>query len=86
MSCTGTEIYISSCSFNGWGNNDCSHSEDAGVVCSHPMVQTGERFELRLVNGASNSEGRLEVLHDGEWGTVCDDRFSIVDAQVSTNQ
>ena len=85
VSCTGSETYISSCSFNGWGYNDCSHSEDAGVVCSHPIVHTGDKFQLRLVDGKNNDEGRLEVLYNGKWGTICDDRFTIVDAQVNTN-
>ena len=34
MSCLGTEFDISECIHNGYLNHDCSHSEDAGVVCS----------------------------------------------------
>ena len=40
--------------------------------------------KLRLVNGSANS-GRLEVFYDGEWGTVCDDDFSEVDARAFCN-
>ena len=33
--CTGTESTIADCSnTQGWGNNLCTHSQDAGVVCT----------------------------------------------------
>ncbi|ELU10932.1 hypothetical protein CAPTEDRAFT_206337 [Capitella teleta] len=36
---------------------------------------------LRLAGGSEN-RGRLEVYHNGEWRTVCDDAFSNADAAV----
>ena len=33
VDCTGTENDITECSHNSWGNHDCGHHEDAGVVC-----------------------------------------------------
>ncbi|KAL5509568.1 hypothetical protein EMCRGX_G004959 [Ephydatia muelleri] len=80
--CTGNESSIDQCIFPGWGLNDCSHYEDAGVICSNRTVGN----PVRLVGGSTALEGRVEIQYNGQWGTVCDDLFTQVDATVVCQQ
>ncbi|ELU11585.1 hypothetical protein CAPTEDRAFT_135691, partial [Capitella teleta] len=100
IDCDGSEESLTECSHNGWGQHDCSHSEDAGVECflcllyfplkkaeSTEITVSAESFEIperpvRLVDGNSENQGRIEMFHSGEWGTVCDDGFGLQAALV----
>ncbi|XP_078612623.1 uncharacterized protein LOC144882595 [Branchiostoma floridae x Branchiostoma japonicum] len=77
LACTGDENLITECAHPGWGVHNCQHKEDVGVVCAE--------FRIRLVDGDFD-HGRLEVFHDGQWGTVCDDNFGINEADVACRE
>ncbi|XP_062069399.1 macrophage scavenger receptor types I and II isoform X3 [Lepus europaeus] len=37
---------------------------------------------VRLVGGRGPHEGRVEILHNGQWGTICDDHWELRAGQV----
>ena len=43
---------------------------------------TSTEYLIRLVGGLGPHEGRVEIIHYGEWGTVCDNSWSVTDATV----
>ncbi|NXG51134.1 DMBT1 protein, partial [Psilopogon haemacephalus] len=103
LNCSGGEAALWDCPGAGpWGQHDCGHKEDAGVVCSGlcpPGVGWGRRrcaggspgtgvgrAEIRAVGGGSSCSGRVEVWLQGSWGTVCDDSWDRQDAAVACRQ
>ena len=57
-----------------------------GIFSAAPIHAATADGDLRIIGGASHNEGRLEVYHDDEWGTICDDFFWRKDAKVACKQ
>uniref|UniRef100_A0AAY4C2L3 SRCR domain-containing protein n=1 Tax=Denticeps clupeoides TaxID=299321 RepID=A0AAY4C2L3_9TELE len=83
--CKGNESSITSCAAGKLSSRSCSHSEDGGVVCSNyfiPLVSS----VVRVVNGNGPCSGRVEIIHSGEWGTVCGEHWNLANAEVVCKQ
>ena len=50
------------------------------------ILHTVPEGAIRLASGRDSSEGRVEIFHDGLWGTVCDDGWDLDDATVVCQQ
>lgn len=70
--CSGSEKSIADCKSRGWGNSDCTHEEDAGVVCKDERIpgyvepntiETEQRQleEIRLRPVVASAKNRLPV-------------------------
>ena len=75
------------------GNLVANGTETSPIDISLEMDQnvnaTGilrDLFTLRLVDGNGYNTGRLEILHQGVWGTVCDDGWSQINSNVACRQ
>ncbi|XP_070337645.1 scavenger receptor cysteine-rich domain-containing protein DMBT1-like isoform X5 [Equus asinus] len=90
LQCSGVERYLGQCAHSGWSEHNCGHHEDAGVICSDAdeslINSPGNWPELRLVGSSDQCSGRVEVLHHGAWGTVCDDLWDLNEAEVVCRQ
>ncbi|KAM9593275.1 scavenger receptor cysteine-rich domain-containing protein SCART1-like [Morphnus guianensis] len=69
VNCSGAEAALWDCPARPWGQHDCGHKEDAGVICSEFMA-------LRLEN-SDGCSGRLQVFYNGTWGSICSNLMTL---------
>ena len=102
VDCNGYEITLSECSHPGIGVNNCNIRQDeAGVMCTSELILPFfiifimmapldsiecNETEVRLVDGLTTDEGRVEICLNGVWGSVCDDAWGVRDVSVVCRQ
>ncbi|XP_038599253.1 scavenger receptor cysteine-rich domain-containing protein SCART1-like [Tachyglossus aculeatus] len=91
LGCTGNESRLWQCPYAGWGQHDCRHKEDVGVLCSGKFCgprgsSPREYTDVRLAGGSWACTGRLEVFYNGTWGSVCHNSLTDVSLTVICKQ
>ncbi|XP_067052699.1 deleted in malignant brain tumors 1 protein-like isoform X2 [Acropora muricata] len=84
LACAGNESNLGQCLHNGWGSHDCTHQQDAGVVCDLDGGSTTKG--IRLLTSNRTRSGQVEIRLDGSWEAICFDKWDIHDAFVACRQ
>lgn len=69
----------------------CSRSENATSARQQLVQKHFKRLKklegaIKLVGGRDESEGNVEIFHNGKWGNVCDDEWDKYEADVVCKQ
>ncbi|XP_071965694.1 uncharacterized protein [Antedon mediterranea] len=86
VECYGNEDAVYNCENAGYYNHDCSHYEDAGVVCETDDIQPEDGFLRLTSHNSDGSWGQLDIMYRGLWGSVCPADFNMNDANVACKQ
>jgi deleted-in-malignant-brain-tumors protein 1 len=88
LNCNGTENNILNCSYNNITQHSCYHYEDAYVRCQRPTNFTVDckHGVIRLLDGETENEGRVEICVDGNWQSICPNYWYDNNAKVACRQ
>ncbi|XP_030841141.1 lysyl oxidase-like 2 isoform X1 [Strongylocentrotus purpuratus] len=85
VDCKGTEASIMECGHGAYNRSKCDHSQDVGIKCNIPDL--GVKEDIRLVQGRFDTEGRVLINYEGQWGHPCGgDSWDMFDAKVACRQ
>ncbi|XP_019849144.1 PREDICTED: deleted in malignant brain tumors 1 protein-like [Amphimedon queenslandica] len=72
-SCNSYHTSIYQCSYYYRSRSRCSSSSAFGLICYSPSQGSGTCTDgtVRLVNGSTSNEGRVEYCYNGDWVPSC---------------
>jgi hypothetical protein len=83
VECRGNETTLVECDFKRRSNYCYGKS---GVKCNSASDLECNETDVRLIDGLTPHDGRVEICFNGLWGSVCDDLWDDRDAQVVCRQ
>uniref|UniRef100_A0A1X7VN53 Deleted in malignant brain tumors 1 protein n=1 Tax=Amphimedon queenslandica TaxID=400682 RepID=A0A1X7VN53_AMPQE len=87
LNCTGSEDQFLNCSYSNAALHNCQSHNDASVVCQRTAYQANcTNGQVRLVDGSTEDDGRVEICINQAWGSICSSSWSVQDAFVACKQ
>ncbi|XP_041485418.1 neurotrypsin-like [Lytechinus variegatus] len=86
--CTGSETKLADCDVDTTGSTSCPGDNDAYASCTNIESDPGKPpfMGVKLFDGPCATEGRLEVFDGHDYGTVCQEQITQLDARVVCRQ
>ena len=61
----------------------CYNLQNVAQLPVNGTLPPQDNYQARLVDGFSDYDGRVELLANKQWGTICDNGWGITDANVN---
>ncbi|NWW74427.1 WC11 protein, partial [Climacteris rufus] len=101
IECTEQHSSLWHCQSDPWYPQSCNgREEETHITCTGRKEATSpaafaecpnstscsDREKLQVIGGEDECSGRVEIWHQGSWGTICDDTWDMADANVVCRQ